>query len=349
MKQVQLYDDSLDFEENKQKGPFGDYADEDSYTNTGEPKFDFFGIPVFSPFGIGAGPLPTTRFIEKALNKGFDIVTLKSVRTEVFPLNPFPQVRPVLVEGDLKLGQKVLVGKQYEDRLAVSNSFGIPSVEPEEWQIFMKESLALPKKGQAVLVAFQGTARGKGRDDFVQDHVDGIRLIKETGARIIEINLSCPNEGEAILACHDTAITTRIVKAVREAHPDIIFFIKLAYFEDKQQLRDLIEKTAEYVDGYSAINTMGAQVVDENDNEVFPGRPTAGVSGAPIKWAGLEMCEALNQFRKELEKDYKIVAMGGVLAPLDFHEYLDAGADTVMSVSGAMWNPNLAAEIKASI
>ncbi len=349
MQQVQLYDDSLDFEENKANGPFGDFIDDKVYDNTGEPKYDFFGIPVFSPFGIAAGPLPTTQFIDSALKKGFDIVTLKSVRTDTFPLNPFPQVRPVVVKGDLKPGQKITVGKQYEDRLAVANSFGIPSVKPEEWQAFMRDSLALPQKGQAVLVAFQGTARGKGRDDFVQDHVEGIRLIKEAGGNIIEINLSCPNEGESTLACFDTDITTRIVKAVREAHPDIKFFIKLAYFEDKDQLRDLVKKTADYVDGYSAINTMGAQIVDNNDKEVFPGRPTAGVSGAPIKWAGLEMCKALIGFRQELGKSYKVIAMGGVLSADDFHEYLLAGADTVMSVSGAMWNPKLAQQIKASL
>lgn len=349
MQQVQLYDDSLDFEVNKANGPFGDFRNGEVYENIGEPMYDFFGVPVFSPFGIAAGPLPTTQFIDSALKKGFDIVTLKSVRTDTFPLNPFPQVRPVVVDGDLRPGQKITVGTQYEDRLAVANSFGIPSVKPEEWQVFMRDSLALPKMGQAVLVAFQGTARGKGRDDFVQDHVEGIKLIKETGGSIIEINLSCPNEGESTLACFDTDITTRIVKAVREAHPDIKFFIKLAFFEDKNQLRELVEKTADYVDGYSAINTMGAQIVDANDQEVFPGRPTAGVSGAPIKWAGLEMCESLVKFRKELGKSYKVVAMGGVLCAEDFHEYLQAGADTVMSVSGAMWNPNLAQEIKASL
>lgn len=349
MKQVQLYDDSLDFEENKANGPFGDYLTGDAYVNDGEPSYDFFGIPVYSPFGIAAGPLPTTRFIDAALNKGFDIVTLKSVRTDEFPLNAYPQVRPVVIEGDLVPGQKITVDEGYVDKIAVANSFGIPSVKPDEWQVFMRDSLALPSKGQVVLVAFQGTARGKGRDDFVQDHVEGIRLIKETGAKIIEINLSCPNEGEAVLACFDTDITTRIVKAVRLAHPDIKFFIKLAYFEDKDKLRELVVNTADYVDGYSAINTIGAQVVDSEGNEVFPGRPTAGVSGAPIKWAGLEMCKALAKFREELRKSYKIIAMGGVLNAEDFHEYLQSGADTVMSVSGAMWNPNLAKEIKATL
>ena len=56
MKQVQLYDDQLDFTENKAKGPFGDFANKTAvYKNRGNPKYDFFGVPVYSPFGIAAG------------------------------------------------------------------------------------------------------------------------------------------------------------------------------------------------------------------------------------------------------------------------------------------------------
>jgi len=352
IKQIQLYDDQLDFEKNKAKGPFGDYAKSGKpYQNTGEPTFDFFGTPVYSPFGIAAGPLPTTPFIKAALDKGFDIVTLKSVRTDTFPLNPYPQVRPVVIDGNLdpKSEEGILVADAYTDRLAVSNSFGIPSVTPAEWQPGMRESFKLPTKGQALLVAFQGTARGKGKDDFVQDHVEGIRLIRETGAKVIEINLSCPNEGEAVMACFDTDITEQIVKAVRKANPDLKLIIKLAYFADHEQLKELVKRVGPMLDGISAINTIPAQVVDKDGKEVFPGRPKAGISGAPIKWAGLEMSRLLKQYREELGLSYKIIGIGGVLGADDFKEYLEAGADIVMSVTGAMWNPQLAAEVKASL
>ena len=33
----------------------------------------------------------------------------------------------------------------------------------------------------------------------------------------------------------------------------------------------------------------------------------------------------------------------------DYFEYKDAGADSVMSATGAMWNPLLAQEIKAKL
>ncbi|MEX2033530.1 MAG: dihydroorotate oxidase [Candidatus Colwellbacteria bacterium] len=351
LQQVQLYDDSLDFEENKAKGPFGDYADTElAYENPGEPKYDFFGTSVYSPFGIAAGPLPTTQFISSALRKGFDIVTLKSVRTDSFPLNPYPQVRPIEFSGDLDPDTPaVLVTDKYSMPLAVANSFGIPSVPPAKWQPDMRTSLKLPKKGQALLVAFQGTAHGKGREDFIQDHLTGIGLVRQTGAQVVEINLSCPNEGEEVLACFDIDITERIVKSAREANPDLKLIIKLAYFSDPARLKKLIKRVGDYVDGISAINTIPAPVVDKTGNEVFPGRPKAGISGAPIRWAGLEMTGFLKKFRDELGYGYKILGMGGVLSPDDFYQYRKAGADIVMAVTGAMWNPSLAAQIKQSL
>lgn len=350
IKQVQLYDDSLDFDENNARGPFGDYSRNDEpYVNTGEPKYDFFGTPVYSPFGIAAGPLPRTRFIQAALDKGFDIVTLKSVRTDTFPLNPYPHVRPVDIDGKLDINKPVIVADRYSEPLAAANSFGIPSLPPEEWQVFVKKSLKLPGKGQAVLVAFQGTARGKGREAFVQDHVEGVGLIKKLGVDLVEINLSCPNEGEEVLACFDLDITERIVNAVNRAHPEVKIIYKIAYFSDKNKLKELINKIGNKIAGISAINTIAAQVVDKTGNEVFPGRPLAGISGAPIKWAGLEMTNNLAEFRSEFGFAYKIIGIGGVLKANDFLEYRQAGADIVMSVTGAMWNANLSAEIKRSL
>jgi dihydroorotate dehydrogenase (NAD+) catalytic subunit len=317
----------------------------------GKPQFDFFGASVHSPFGIAAGPLPTPRFIKGALAKGFDIVTLKSVRTDSFPLNPYPHVRPLSIKGDFDpaAGRPVKIAKDYDHPLAVANSFGIPSVKPAEWQPYFRESLQIPQTGQALLVDFQGTARGKGREEFVQDHVKGVKLVRETGANIIEINLSCPNEGEAVLACFDLDITERIVKAVREANPDIKLIIKITYFSDSKQLKELVKRVGGLLDGIAANNTIAGEVVDHKGKHAFPGRPTAGVSGAPIKWAGLKMTKLLKQFREEFGHSYKIIGIGGVLNAADFHEYRQAGADIVMSVTGALWNPGLAVEIKDSL
>ena len=40
------------------------------------------------------------------------------------------------------------------------------------------------------------------------------------------------------------------------------------------------------------------------------------------------------------------IGVGGVTTPADYFEYRAAGADMVMSATGAMWNPHLAIDIK---
>jgi dihydroorotate dehydrogenase (NAD+) catalytic subunit len=123
----------------------------------------------------------------------------------------------------------------------------------------------------------------------------------------------------------------------------------LTYFADSKQLKELVRRVGGLLDGVAANNTIAGPIVNHKGEHAFPGRPTAGISGAPIKWAGLKMTKLLKQFREEFGHSYKIIGIGGVLDASHFHEYREAGTDIVMSVTGAMWNPNLAVEIKRSL
>ena len=51
--------------------------------------------------------------------------------------------------------------------------------------------------------------------------------------------------------------------------------------------------------------------------------------------------------RERLGLDYAIIGVGGVVAPEDYRAYRAAGADAVMSATGAMWDAELARKIKA--
>jgi dihydroorotate dehydrogenase len=75
-------------------------------------------------------------------------------------------------------------------------------------------------------------------------------------------------------------------------------------------------------------------------------RLRAGVCGAPIKWAGIDMVTRLKKIREKKNYTFTIDGVGGVTKPEDYEEYMKAGADTVFSATGAMWNPYLAQEIK---
>ncbi len=347
-----FYDPNKSYEDNFESGPFGAFADGQLLEDNGEPQCEFLGHKVFSPFGIPAGPLINGHFVQAALSKGFDIVTYKTVRSTSYPCHPFPNVLSVDVDGDLTLEKathKLVAHQKYTEPLSITNSFGVPSQGPEFWQDDLRTVVQSVKKGQVVIGAFQGTKTAGGNvEEYINDYRICAKLLMETGVKIMEVNLSCPNEGTANLLCFDTGRSVQVAKAIKEVIGDVPLVIKIAYFEDEDVFSDFVKEIGAIVDGISAINTIAAEVVDEKGNQALPGegRLRSGVCGHSIKWAGLAMVKKLKILREQFGYTYTIIGVGGVTTKDDYIEYKDAGADAVMSATGAMWNPYLAQEIK---
>lgn len=80
-----FYDPLQTYEDNMKYGPFGGFADRKQVITSGDSSFDLFGHSVYLPFGIPAGPLLNGRFVRAALDKGFDIVVYKTVRSRAYP------------------------------------------------------------------------------------------------------------------------------------------------------------------------------------------------------------------------------------------------------------------------
>ncbi|MFA5925953.1 MAG: dihydroorotate oxidase [Parcubacteria group bacterium] len=349
-----FYDPKKNYEENYEKGPFGAFQNPEKFQNQGEPQSGFLGNKAYLPFGIPAGPLLNGRFVKAALDMGFDIAVYKTVRTQSYPCNAFPNVVAVDLGGNLSLEQakKGITSKDnYADPLSITNSFGVPSYDVETWQKDLADAVAYAGKGQIVVGSFQGTKKGDGNiDAFVSDFVLAARLVKETGAKVLEVNFSCPNEGTAHLMCFDVAMVQRVSEAIKNEICSTPLVIKIAYYENQDALKKLIQDVGNIVDGISAINTIGAAVRKENGEQALPGegRLVSGVCGEAIKWAGLDQTKRLKDLRDELGMKFAIIGVGGVSSAEDYKKYRDAGADAVMSATGAMWNPFLAQEIKKS-
>ena len=160
------------------------------------------------------------------------------------------------------------------------------------------------------------------------------------------------NEGSSRLLCFDIAATREIVEAVRAAVPNIKLLVKTTYFTSQNQLADFVSQIGPLVDGITTINTIAAKVVDSAGHQAYPGssaRAKPGISGHAIFPAALEMTQRLHALREQYRHDFQIIGIGGVLSPKEFFAYRAAGADIVMSATGAMWNPNLAIEIKQTL
>ena len=350
MLQAPFYDPNKTYYENWEKGPFNGFAD-GVVLPAGKPQFDFLGQKISYPLGIPAGPLLNGKFVKAALDKGFDVPVHKTVRSRPRACNEWPNVLGADIKGDLTLemAQKpIVVRNEYKELLSITNSFGNPSYEPDVWMKDLRESVAYAKPGQFVMCSFEGTKwEGFSAQDYIDDWVRGAEMIKSAGVKVVETNFSCPNEGAAQLLCFDVPKVKLVADAIKNKIGDTPLVIKLAYFSESQ-LRELVKETGAIVDGYSAINTIPAPVVNPDGTQALPGahRVKSGICGAAVKWAGLDMVRRLKALREEFGLRYGIIGCGGVTVPADFKEYREAGADVVMSATGAMWNPYLAKEIK---
>lgn len=344
-----FYDPARSYQDNFEHGPFGLFADTQRIPPPDEIKHRFLGLPVASPFGVPAGPLLNGKFVKAALDKGFDLPVYKTVRTRKYACHPWPNVLAVKVDGDLDTGRTLVASEDYSEPLSITNSFGVPSYDPEFWQPDMADAVRYAGPGQVVIGSFQGTKSESGSvASYIADFVTGARLVKQTGAKIVEVNLSCPNEGTANLLCFDIPRARAVVEAIKGELGETPLVAKMAYFADDERLTTFLREVGSVVDGLSAINTVSATIVDEHGQQALPGegRLSSGVCGAAIQWAGLEMVQRLARLRESLGLKYEIVGVGGVGDAAAFDRYRRAGADAVMSATGAMWNPRLAQEIK---
>jgi len=350
-----FYDPLKSYEENYEQGPFGPFADGLIYQSTGEPPEFFLGQKVFLPFGIAPGPLLNSKYVISALDKGFDIVSYKTVRTKFKAVNGNPNVVAIDVKNNLTLEQAmagVTSKEDYSEPLSITNSFGVPSTNPDVWQADFTLCNKHAKAGQVVVGCFQGTPDGKGREEqLIDDYALAAKLLVEAGAKVLEANLSCPNESKSNLLCFDTEKVKKIAEKIKNTIGNAPLILKIAYFKDNNQFGDFLRELGGTVDAFAMINTIAAKVMDRTGNQALPGegRLISGVCGESIKWAGLEMVERAKLWREKLNLDFKIIGIGGVSNVNDYKIYRATGADAVECATGAMWNPYLAQEIKEKL
>ncbi len=350
-----FYDPRKSYYDNYEEGPFGGFADGVVNIDAKDPAYEFLGQKIHTPFGIPAGPILNSKYVKGALDKGFDLPVYKTVRSGVRTSHPLPNVVPVDLVGDLTLEKAeagLVTKEEYTDPLSITNSFGVPSFAPDVWQPDAAEAIEYAKDGQLVGVSFEGTKwKDASFEDYVTDWVDTAKLVAAVKPAFMEANLSCPNEGTAALLCFDIERVKTISSQVKNAIGDMPLWLKISYFTDQTLLEELVKEVGPIVDGFATINTISAEVRTPDGGQALPGegRLRSGVCGHAIKWAGVDMVKRFVTLREQNNLNFNVIGVGGVTEADDYHEYVAAGADAVMSATGAMWNPQLAKDIKQTL
>lgn len=342
-----LYDTTKSYEENYSRGPFfkGDFPKRPETKH----KIKLWNWELNSPIGIPAGPLLNSNWIKFYADMGFDIPVYKTVRSVEHPSHPTPNCVYVNPSEQIALDSKphlITVEKpEFLEDLTITNSFGVPSKPAATWMedvALANQSLA---EGQIMILSFMGTDGAGGRD-LMADYAYTAAMAKEAGGKILETNYSCPNlcGNKAGAIYQDPASSSQISKTIRaEIGPSTPFMIKIGNLP-YEQLKAVVAANAPLVDGISGINTMPGEVRKPNGEQALPGegRLSSGICGAKIKAVSQDFVEKLAQIKKELNADFAICGVGGIMTAADFTERLDAGADIAMSATAIMWDPYLA-------
>lgn len=349
------------FEYNKENGPFENVVDQNKAIQkelkTYGIETDFFGYKTKLPLGVAAGPLYNKKYMKSAAKDGFTVITWKTFRS-VDRLahrsdKSFIGHNIVFISPD-QLSKKnfggKLVGKGTyngdQNDVSITNSFGMPSQIPQIWMPDITEiEEYMENNSKLAITSVVGTPKDGGTiQDLANDYAFVARCAESAGARVIEINLSCPNvKGKEGSIYKDPKNTTLISKTVKEGfrNPNTKLLIKVGY-ADKNYYKRLLKATGEYINGVVAINTIPMEVVDKKGKRALPGGITSGICGKAILTLATEAVRNLVAAKKELKlKNIKVVGCGGVTSPVGFMQHIDAGAEFVMCATSALFNPRL--------
>ncbi len=343
-----VYDVNKSYEENYAHGPFFE-GNVPERTLNEKQKIKLWDFELNSPIGIPAGPLLNSNWIKFYADMGFDIPVYKTVRSTNQPCHPAPNCVYVDPENQIALGTKpdLITTSQPKnlENLTITNSLGVPSKEPKEWMEDVEIANKSLKDGQVMILSFMGTNGAEGRE-LIEDYAYTASMAKEAGGKILETNYSCPNlcGGREGAIYQDPETSSAISKAIREAiGPNVPFMIKIGNLP-YPQLKAVVEANLPYVDGIAGINTMPGNVRKPDGEQALPGkgRLSSGICGAKIKEVSQNFVENMAKIKTELNGDFAICGVGGIMSAEDFQERLNSGADIAMSATAIMWDPFLA-------
>lgn len=255
----------------------------------------------------------------KEYEEYYDISKIGGVSTKGLTLNP-------------KDGNEGI--RLFETPSGLMNSIGLEN--PGIQAFIDKELDFLLSKDLITLVNIGG--------NNIEDYLEAVRLISETEAQMIELNISCPNVKSGGMAFGiKTCVAKDVVKKVRDI-TDKPLIVKLS-----PNANDIVEmaKACEEVgaDALSLVNTFNAMAIDIDRRKTVFNNKTAGLSGPAIKPIALRMT-----YEVAKAVNIPVIGMGGIRNYTDVIEFIMAGASAVqvgtMNFTEPMIMANMAEDLE---
>lgn len=322
-------------------------------------RIPFFDGYVNSRLVVGAGLFTASaERIHYLAATGIDVFIFKTVRFREWRQHRTPNL--LFCKAGTRLSPSdvgratVDVGElspSHRPAFGVMNRLGIPSRDVSFWQAEFKAAAEGLGSGQRLVLSVAGTTMQRGRNgDLVDDFVAVVNKGIEAGARVIELNLSCPNSAERPLYT-DLDLALLVCKAVARSVAGVQakILLKIGYMRGNE-LYNFVMSTAEFCQGYTAINSIQAEGFQQGPYGPEPAfgqnGVRAGLSGAPILDLGLQCTQELAEIRARRQLPHLLICGGGVDSKEGAKRYLRSGADFVFLNTVLFVNPNAAIDIR---
>ncbi|MDE7006601.1 MAG: dihydroorotate dehydrogenase [Lachnospiraceae bacterium] len=177
----------------------------------------------------------------------------------------------------------------------------------------------------------------------VEDYLEVVEKLSDSGVDLLEINVSCPNVKEGAIAFGQKAdclydITSQIKKKAKQP-----VIMKLSpNVTDIAQMAKAAEAAG--ADGISLINTLTGMKIDVHRRKFVLANKTGGLSGPAIKPVAVRMVYQAAQAVK-----IPVIGMGGIACAEDAIEFLLAGASAVAVGAMNFVNPYTTVEVVEGI
>ncbi|MEY4567469.1 MAG: hypothetical protein RLY14_2439 [Planctomycetota bacterium] len=349
MHQRFTYDVARTWEDNYRNGPLFSEVPP-TIPDTGRKRF--LGLSVRSRIGISAGLLLNSRWLLPYAERGFDLLTYKTVRSSRRESHPLPNW--VFVEDTSPpLGPVVVTDRISEDTREISSAvcFGMPSVDPKIWRADIEMIRHRLADGQMLIVSVVASPNSQSTlHDIAEDFAICARWAVEAGAHVIEANLSCPNVCSAEGSLYHDAVASRMIALrIRASIHNVPLLLKVSTFRSQDAQREFMMSIDGIANGITLVNCITRPVLYRDGSPVFGMEyRNAGVLGRAIHEPAVDLVRQTREIVERNNLSLEIAAVGGVAGVEDMQDFWDAGADAILCGSSPMYNPNLAYEIKKS-